>query len=52
MMGGWDRWGVVDLYQGVGWGRGGGYYLIVCFFIFLFVLSSFGLSFLVSFLSE
>ena len=31
MMGGWDRWGVVDSYQGVGGGTGGGYYLIVFF---------------------
>ena len=52
MMGGWDRWGVVDLYQGVGGGTGCGYYLIVCLFFFLFVLLSFGLSCLVSFLSE
>ena len=41
--------GVVDLYQGVGEGTGGGYYLIDCFFFFLFVLLSFGLSCLVSF---
>ena len=29
-MGGWDRWGLVDLYEGVsgGTGGGGGYYLI------------------------
>ena len=32
MMGEWDRWGVVDSYQGVGWGTGRGYYLIVFFF--------------------
>ena len=50
MMGGWDRWGVVDSYQGVGGGTGGGYYLIVCFF--LFVLLSFGFSCPVSSLSE
>ena len=31
----WDRWGVVDLYQGVGGGKGGGYYLIVLFFVFI-----------------
>ena len=43
----WDRWGVVDSYQGMGGGRGDGYYLIV----FLFVLLSFGLSCPVSFLS-
>ena len=48
MMGGWDRWGVVDSYQRVGGGTGGGYYLIV----FLFVLLSFGLSWPVSFLRE
>ena len=41
--------GVVDLYQGVGGGTGGGYYLIAFFY---FVLLSFGLSCLVSFLSE
>ena len=33
MMGGWDRWGVVDSNQGVGGGTGGRYYLIV--FVFL-----------------
>ena len=38
-MGGWDRWGVVDSYQGVGGGTGGGYYLIV-FFICAFVFWS------------
>ena len=48
MMGGWDRWGMVDSYQSVGGGTGGGYYPIV----FLFVLFSFGLSSAVSFLSE
>ena len=36
MMGGWDRKGVVDLYQGVGGGTGGGYYLIVFFLIFIY----------------
>ena len=50
MMGGWDRWGVVDSYQGVGGGTGDGYYLIV--FLFLFVLLSFGLSCPISFSSE
>ena len=50
MMGGWNRWGVVDLYQCVGGGTGGRYYLIVCFF--LFVLLSFGLLRPVSFLTE
>ena len=34
MMGGWDRWGVADSYQGVHGETGGGYYLIVCFFYF------------------
>ena len=48
MMGGWDRWGVVDSYQGVGGGTVDRYYLI----FFLFVLLSFGLSSPVSFLSE
>ena len=48
MMGGWNRWGVVDLYQDVSGGAGGGCYLIV----FLFVLLSFGLSYPVSFLVE
>ena len=51
--GGWDTWEVVDLYEGVGGGTGCGYYLIVSLlFFFLFVLLSFGLSCLVSFLSE
>ena len=37
--GGWDRWGVVASYQGLGGGTGGGYYLLVCFLcLFLFVL--------------
>ena len=38
MMGGWDRWGVVDSYRGVGGGTGIVYYLIV---LFLLVLLSF-----------
>ena len=42
--------GVVDSYQGVGGGTGGGYYLIGCFS--LFVLLSFGVSCPVSFLIE
>ena len=46
---GWDRWGVVDSYQGVGGGILGGYYLSLSFFFF--VLLSFGLSCLFSFLS-
>ena len=39
MMGGWDRWGVVDLYYGVGGGTGGGYHLIdfIVFFSCRFV---------------
>ena len=48
MMEGWDRWVVVDSYQGVGGETVGGCYLIV----FLFLLLSFGLSCPVSFLSE
>ena len=53
MMGGWDRWGVVAAYQDLGAGRGGGYPLLVCFLcLFSFVLLSFGLSCLASFLSE
>ena len=39
MMGEWNRCWVVDLYQGVGGGTGGGYYLIV-FFICAFVFWS------------
>ena len=51
-MGGWDRFGVVDSYQGVHEGTGGGYYLIAFFyFIFFLVLLSFGCSCPVSFLS-
>ena len=42
---------MVDTYQGVGGGTGGGYYLFV-YFLFLFVLLSFGLSCPVSSLSE
>ena len=42
MMGGWDRWGVVDSYQGLGGGTGGWYYLIShSFFHFSCVLLSF-----------
>ena len=53
MMEGSDRLGVVGSYQGFsGGGRGGWYYLLVCFLsLFLFVLLSFGLSCPVSFLS-
>ena len=36
MMGEWDKWRVVHLYQGVGGGTGGGYHLIVFFLVFLF----------------
>ena len=43
---------MVDSYQGVGGETGGGYYLLVCIFLFLFVLLSFGLSCSVSSLSE
>ena len=35
--------GVVDSYQGVGGGTGGGYYLLVCIFLFLFEFLSFDL---------
>ena len=52
MIGRWDRWGAVDSYQGVGVGTGGCYYLLVCIFLFSFVLVSFGLSCPVSSLSE
>ena len=54
MMGAWYRWGVVDSDRGSGRGTGGGYYLLICFFVclFLFALLSFGLSCPVSFLSE
>ena len=48
--GGWDRWGVVDSYQGVCGGTGSGYYVLVCiffFFICAFVFWSL-MSFLVS----
>ena len=39
MLAGWDRWGLVELYLGVGGGTRGGYYLKV-FGVFLsFVLS-------------
>ena len=38
-MGAWDRWGLVDLYQGVGGVTGGGYYLIVVW-VFLLVFRS------------
>ena len=36
--------GVVDSYQRVVGGTGGGCYLLVCIFLFLFLLLSFGLS--------
>ena len=38
ILGGWNGWGVVDLYWGVGGGTGGGYHLIVffsCAFVFV-----------------
>ena len=45
MMGGWDRWGVVDLQQGVGGVTSDGYYLVVfVFFFFPLVLLSLLLS--------
>ena len=41
---GWDKWEVVDLYQGVGWGTRYGFYLIVvafsCAFVFCCLMSS------------
>ena len=37
--------GVVDLLQGMGWGAGGGYYLVVVFLFFSRVLLSFVLSY-------
>ena len=53
MMGGWNRWGAVASYQGLGGGTVGGYYLLVCFLcLLLFVLLSFGLSCPAPFLSE
>ena len=33
---GWGGWGVIDSYQGVGMGAGGGYYLIV-FLVFFYL---------------
>ena len=44
MMGGWDGWGMIDLYWGVGGGTGGRYHLVfvLCFCILLLeFLSSF-----------
>ena len=38
VMEGWDRWGVVDLYWGVGAGTGGGYHLIVFDFLLCFCI--------------
>ena len=38
MMGRWHKWQVVDSYQGVGEGTGGGYYLTVCFLYLCFCL--------------
>ena len=37
MMGGWDRWGVVDSYRGLGGVRVGGCYVLVRFFLFVFI---------------
>ena len=37
-MDGWDRWGVVDLYKGVGGGTGGRYHLIVNLFFSCFCI--------------
>ena len=37
MVGRWDRWGVVDLEQGVGGETGSGYYLVV-FVVVVFVI--------------
>ena len=37
MMGGWDRWGLVDLYYGLGGGTGGGIILYL-FFVFLYLV--------------
>ena len=37
MMGGWDRWGVVDSYWSLGGVRVGGQYLLVRFFLFAFI---------------
>ena len=38
MMGGWDRWGLVDLYYGLGGGTGGGIILYLFFVFFYLVL--------------
>ena len=44
---------MVNSYQGLGGGTGGGYYFLVCFLcLLLFVLLPFGLSCPASFLSE
>ena len=37
MVGRWDRWGVVDLEQGVGVETGSGYYLVVFVVVVVFV---------------
>ena len=41
MMERWDRWRVVDSYEGVGWGTVGGYYLsfFICGFVFCSLMS-------------
>ena len=46
MVGRWDRWGVVDLEQGVGGETGSGYYLVV-FVVVVFVIFSLVLLFFV-----
>ena len=38
MMGGWDRWGVVDLYLGVGGTTVAGYHLIIFVFLVCFCI--------------
>ena len=37
MIGGWDRWGVADLYSALGGGTGAGYHLIVFVFVLCFL---------------
>ena len=37
MIGGWDRWGVADLYLALGGGTGAGYHLIVFVFVLCFL---------------
>ena len=40
MLEAWDRWYVVDYYEGLGGETGGAYYLIVVFFTYAFVFCS------------